>query len=126
MCGSGNKSVSAFDLTHMLNVSWVYELPFGKGKALSSHNKLIDYGFGNWQVNGVLSLSSGAPYTLRACGDIANVGNSGCRMERLDQTSDPKLSNPGPAPGYWFNVDAVSTPPRYTWGNMGRNTLRFD
>lgn len=121
-----NKSVSAFDLTHMLNVSWVYELPLGKGKALTSHNRVIDYAFGNWQVNGVLTLSSGPPYSLQACGDIANVGNSGCRLERLDQTSDPKLSNPGPPPGYWFNVNAVATPARYTWGNMGRNTLRGD
>lgn len=121
-----DKSVSAYDLTHVLSASWVYELPFGKGMRFSSGSKLVDDVIGNWQVNGILSLHSGPPYTLGVSGDIANTGNNGSIgfYERLNQVGNPNLPNPTPAE--WFNASAFQSPAAFTYGNLGRNTMRAD
>ena len=46
-----NRSVAGYDLTHVLSVNVVYELPVGKGKPLATHNPVLDYIIGGWQVN---------------------------------------------------------------------------
>jgi hypothetical protein len=121
---NNDRGPSAIDLTHVLTVSWVYELPFGPGKRFSTGNRAADYLIGNWQLNGITTLRSGLPYNITVPGDIANTGNSS--YERANLVGDPTLSNPGPAPGYWFNPAAFGSPAQYTFGNLGRDRLRSD
>jgi hypothetical protein len=115
------------DLTHVLTTSWVYELPIGKGKPLSTGNRAADYIIGNWQVNGIATFRSGQPYEVGISGDIANTGNANCcngYYERLNLVGNPALSNP--TPDLWFNRAAFAAPAQYTFGNLGRNALRSD
>jgi hypothetical protein len=123
---NADKSVSAYDLTHIFSTSLVYELPFGKGKPLASSSKVLDYVIGGWQTNLILTLRSGIPYTLGVAGDIANTGNSNNAgyYERLNVIGDPNVANPTTA--QWFNTKAFSVPASFTYGNLGRNTLRSD
>jgi len=123
---NADKSVSAYDLTHIFTTSVVYELPFGKGKPLASGNGVLDYVIGGWQTNAILSLHSGIPYTLGVSGDIANTGNSNNAgyYERLNVIGDPHLDNPTTAE--WFNTKAFAVPATFTYGNLGRNRLRTD
>jgi hypothetical protein len=116
-----DKSVAGYDLTHVLAASWVYPLPFGKSKRWSSSNRVLNYGIGGWQLNGILTLSSGQPYDIAASGDIANTGNF-FYSERPNLVGNPKLSNP--TPQEWFNTAAFAIPAPYTFGNEGRNILR--
>ncbi|HYP06894.1 MAG TPA: TonB-dependent receptor, partial [Bryobacteraceae bacterium] len=54
--------ISPFDRPHRLSVSAVYELPFGRGKALlSSENPVLSRIVGGWQLNGIYTYQSGAP-----------------------------------------------------------------
>jgi hypothetical protein len=62
-------------------------------------------------------------YNVTAPGDIANTGYGGT-YERANLIGDPKLSNRGPAPAYWFNKLAFAAPAAYTFGNFGRDRLR--
>jgi outer membrane receptor protein involved in Fe transport len=123
-----DRSVSAFDLTHNFSGSWVYQLPVGAGQPFQTHNKVLDYVIGPWQLNGILTLSSGIPYSVGISGDIANTGESGSSngfgYERLNLVGDPNLSNPTTAE--WFNTAAFAVPDRFTFGNTGRNILRTD
>jgi hypothetical protein len=121
---NADKSVSAYDLTHIFSASVVYELPFGKGKQLASGRGVLDYAIGGWQTNAILGLHSGIPYTLGVSGDIANTGNSNNAgyYERLNVTGDPNLDHPTTA--QWFNTKAFAVPANFTYGNLGRNTLR--
>src|SRR6185312_12498573 len=66
---NADRSVSAYDITHVFNTSLIWEIPFGRGKALSSGNRAIDYAIGNWQMNTIIVLRSGLPYTLGVAGD---------------------------------------------------------
>ena len=121
-----DRSVSSYDLTHVFNTSLVWELPFGSGKRFATRNRATDYVIGNWQLNTIVVLRSGMPYTLGVSGDIANTGNSNSAgfYERLNLVGDPKLANPTPA--QWFNTQAFAVPAAFTFGNMGRNAMRSD
>jgi hypothetical protein len=116
-----DKSVAGFDLPQMLATSWAYKLPFGQGARFRTSSKALDYVIGNWKVNGITSLSSGLPFTVTVSGDIANVGNGSDRPNRV---GNPHVSNPSPE--MWFNPAAFAVPAQYTFGNVGRNSLRSD
>jgi hypothetical protein len=49
---------SLFDRTHVLNASFVYDLPAGKGHRFGSS---LDRLFGGWQVGGIFRAASGVP-----------------------------------------------------------------
>lgn len=51
---------SPFDRTHVLNVTWIYELPAGKGHLLSFHNG-FDRILSGWYVSGIATAWSGVP-----------------------------------------------------------------
>ena len=120
---NNERSIAGFDLTHVLTANWIYELPIGKGKLLQTGSRAADYILGNWQINGIMSLRSGLPYTVVVSGDIANTGNTGNFM-RPNLVGDPNISNPTRA--RWFNTSAFAAPAAFTYGNVGRNTMRSD
>jgi hypothetical protein len=120
---NNDRSVSSFDVTHMLVANWVYRLPVGPGKRFQTGHRIADHVLGNWQLNGIAMLRSGQPYNVNISGDIANTGNASGYM-RPDLVGDPMLPNPDPS--QWFNRAAFATPPPYTFGNFGRNRLRSD
>jgi outer membrane receptor protein involved in Fe transport len=119
-----DRSVTGYDLTHVFTAGWTWALPVGKGH-FTTGNHIADYALGNWQINGIATLESGRPFTVQDSGDIANTGNYnfvGDGYERPNQVGNPKLSHPTPAK--WFNTAAFVAPAQYTFGNVGRNTLR--
>ena len=105
---NNERSVSGFDLPHVLNLNWIYELPVGRGKTFQTGSRVADYILGNWQLNGIMLLQSGPPYTLVVNGDIANTGNTGAFM-RPNVVGDHELSNRSPQ--RWFNTQPFSHRP---------------
>ena len=61
---SVDKALAPDDRTHVLTVSFLYELPFGPNKPWLKFKGPAQYIFGGWQVNGVLSYASGYPLTI--------------------------------------------------------------
>jgi hypothetical protein len=122
----GDRGVSGFDLTHVLSASANAPLPFGKGKRFANSSGLVNYIVGNWQLNGILTLTSGLPYNVFISSDIPNVGNfapwSG--NVRASVVGDPNLANPSTRE--WFNTAAFAPPAPFTFGDSGRNSLRAD
>jgi hypothetical protein len=67
-----------FDQTHVINLSAVYELPFGKGKWLMNNSGVADRIVGGWEITSLLRLASGAPITITdARGTLNRVAFSG-------------------------------------------------
>ncbi len=62
---NGRRGVSDFDTAHQINLNWIADLPFGKGKhfagdATGVTNALI----GGWQLSGLARWTSGFPFTV--------------------------------------------------------------
>jgi hypothetical protein len=55
---------SDFDITHIINGNFIYELPFGRGKLLGrSVNSTVDRFIGGWSISGVPTWRSGIAFT---------------------------------------------------------------
>ncbi|WP_158750006.1 TonB-dependent receptor [Acidobacterium sp. S8] len=116
---AGSRSASGFDLTHVLSINSLYEVPIGKGKRFSTGSGIVDYILGNWQINALLTGRSGQTFSPTISSDIANIGND---FVYLNRVGDPHLSNRSAA--QWFNTAAYQSPAPFTFGNAGRNSLR--
>jgi Carboxypeptidase regulatory-like domain/TonB dependent receptor len=123
-----DKGPSATDLPNIFSAAFVYELPFGKGKRWSTENNVVNYIIGGWNLNGVLTLDSGQPFDVGTGKDIANTGNynygNGYGYERADLVGPLYPSTK--TPQEWFDTSSFVLPANYTFGDLGRNTLRSD
>lgn len=55
-----NRSVSLFDLTHVINANFVVQLPFGRGRAFFGNvSRIVDAFIGGWQLGGIARYNSG-------------------------------------------------------------------
>jgi len=105
---------STFDRTHILAINGIYELPFGKGRQYGTNmHPVANAILGGWQVAGIYNFVSGAPLSFTTPG--ATLGNGFNTRPNLN--SDPSLDNPTAT--LWFNPQAFSAPPAYTFGNSG-------
>jgi len=57
----GDKSISNQDLPQNFVVSYLYELPLGKGKKFLNSNSVMDRVVGGWQIGGIQRYESGQP-----------------------------------------------------------------
>ncbi len=61
-----DRGLSSLDRRNIFSLDWVYQLPFGKGRRFgSSFNGWEDALFGGWEVTGIMTATSGAPFTAR-------------------------------------------------------------
>ncbi len=96
-------SSAAWDVRQNFVSSFSYDVPFGKGKKYGSNlNRAVDIALGNWQVNGILSIRSGQPFTLD--GNGCQQVNGGCGPELLTGTNANAAPSGGRNPYEWFNV----------------------
>lgn len=118
-----DRGSSAFDIRHRTSQSVIYDLPFGKGKRVNISNSVANGILGGWQVNGILTLQSGLPFTPTLATSVSNAGGS-----RPDRLLSGELENRTIT--RWFDTSfntpgaAWATPRQYTYGNGGRNILR--
>jgi hypothetical protein len=74
----------------------------------------------NFQVSGVVTLQSGAPFTVIIGTDRANIGSG--PAQRPNVNGDPNAAAPGTADA-WFDTSVFSLQAPFTFGNSGRNTV---
>lgn len=97
-----------------------YELPVGRGKPLlASAGRLSNAVLGGWQVNGVLSLYTGFPFSVLAGSNTLNIGE-GAHADRLGNGNLPSDQQ---TLQRWFDLNAFANPGFELWGNAGRNIL---
>jgi hypothetical protein len=121
------KGRSPFDLRHRLVGSYVWDLPF-----LKSESGPVAYILGGWQLNGIVTLATGRPFTVRDRSDPQCTGDN---TTRPDLVGDPKLPNGQRSAERFFNTDAflqIPTDPQVgvfcneRFGNAGRNIVEAD
>jgi hypothetical protein len=114
---------SNFDRRHVVNIYYIYDLPFWREQTTLLRNLL-----GGWQVSGATFLRSGSPFSVIRTTDIAGVGDAGFGQPDnvvgdLYANANKQLSN-GSDQNFWFNPAAFAVPTPGTFGNAGRNLLR--
>lgn len=144
------RGVSSYDITHFLSWATLYEPPFGRGKRWFRSGP-ASWLLGDWQVNSIVQIRSGAPYNLVVTGDLANLRGTGSSTPnnylRPNLIADPFVAgpvaaNPDPlcqrtilnggraadavrTPATWFNPCAFGVPNNTgAFGNLGRNVFR--
>jgi hypothetical protein len=72
----------------------------------------------------VYQVETGFPLTISVFGDTANAGTVvGENPIRANLTGKPIFGSGTHNSTTWFNPAAFATPPAYTYGNVGRNTV---
>ncbi len=129
---ASNKGIGAYDQPFNNTTSFVWEIPFGRGKEYGSDiAPVLDAFIGGWTLSGVNTMTSGQPITLRYgpspitnnlpsfLGGVALRPNISCdptnRGERANPTRD------------YFLTSCVQRPPvTAPFGNAARNIARSD
>jgi hypothetical protein len=110
---------SDFDVRQRLSVSYIYELPFGRGKAYFNQPGVARAVLGGWQLSGVTSIQSGLPFTPILSYDPTNTGTTA----RPNVIAGAAFYPANQGPSDWFNSSAFVAPAAYTFGNAGRDIL---
>lgn len=110
------RALSPFDVAHRLVLSYLWDLPFGKGRPLANNlPRALDLLAGGWQVNGITTFQGGTPLsiglytstTFGGAGQRANSTGKSARLPKSERTIDR-----------WFDTTAFSQPAPYTFGNI--------
>jgi hypothetical protein len=104
---------------HNFILSYVWQLPFGKGQPVNIPNPVLDAVAGGWQLSGITNFRSGPYFSIGVAQDLANVlagemraNGTGVKPSKLDPRTNGL---------YGFDRAAFATPARYVFGNLGRN-----
>ena len=114
----GERALASWDTPQTLVLSYVYELPFGQGKALLNHGGVLGKIVGGWQLNGITMFQSGPP--LQITGGNSNGAFAGTQRPNWSG-SNATLSGPiSQRLGAYFDTSAFTINAPYTFGNAPR------
>jgi hypothetical protein len=115
---------SPYNIPQNLAISGSYELPFGRKRAFLNHaNGFVDAALGGWQIQTIIVLRSGVPYTPVVGSDVANTGVGSQR---------PNLNPAGGSTTFvktlskWFDPTRYVAASQYSYGTVKANTLQSD
>jgi hypothetical protein len=111
------KAISNQDIPHAVVISYIYELPFGQGRAFESGNRFVDKLIGGFQVGAVHRYQSGQPLSFGGASGIPTYG----RIRYSSVPGEPVFSeavrngtfdplSPDPARSRYFNRAAFYDP----------------
>ena len=112
----GEEALSSFDRRHQLVASGSYQLPFFERAGGTA--ELLAAG---WRLNAILTVQSGAPFTVNLAQDIANIGSG--PFQRPDRIGAPNLSAGQRSAAEWFNTAAFALQAPFTFGSAPRNSV---
>jgi hypothetical protein len=118
---SRNRALTSTDRTHNLGITNVWEIPLGKGRRWLNGGGVLSSILGGWQVNNMISVMSGVPFTVLADGTSLNLPGS---IQTADQVNPvQKLGGVGRGTPY-YDPTAFADVTAARFGNTGYNMLR--
>lgn len=107
------------DVRQRFAFSAVYNIPANK---TAEWMRLLTQ---NWTLTSIYQVQTGMPFTISVFGDTANSGTVlGENPIRANATGQPIFGPGTHRADEWFNPAAFATPPAYTFGDVGRNSVR--
>jgi len=126
------KGPADFDATHIVRGSFVYELPFGRGRTWGNGlGRTLNQIVGGWQINGLVDAATGNPLTITsgrrtlAYTPLASEGNSTADFNGDARSIQPTTDSQGrrilvtDVQRAQFSFPAAGSP-----GAAGRNAFR--
>jgi hypothetical protein len=117
------RSLSEWDIPQVLQISYLYQLPFGRGKRWGTHwNPVLNAFLGGWQTNGIWRLDNGQPIHIDVTGTTPPdtytfLGESPNLTGQLYVNPKSKWFTDG----YFANAnDVLAVPANWTVGNAPR------
>jgi hypothetical protein len=112
-----SRSLADYDIAHRFVVSYIYELPFGKGRRFGADwNSVTNFILGGWQVNGFTTFQSGTPLQITA-NNVAGLFNP-IGIASNNGTSGKLTGDIAARMNRYFNPSVYSQPAAFTFGNM--------
>jgi hypothetical protein len=111
-----NYGPAGYDRTHIFQLGFVAELPFGKGSS-SPLAAIVK----NWTLNGVVAAFTGTPFTVTASGASVNARGN---QQTADLVGTPTLLGGIGADNPYYDPKAWAPVTEVRFGNTGRNTVR--
>jgi Carboxypeptidase regulatory-like domain len=122
----GERSLSLNDVPNRLVISYIYDIPYGKGRKFGSNARgFMQATLGGWGVQGVTTLQDGFPLHFNTSQNLINNFGPGSRPNVV--SSDTSTSGSAQSRlNDWFNTAAFAQPAAFTYGNEPRTdpTLR--
>jgi hypothetical protein len=113
-----NYAVAGFDRTHNFQMGFLYQLPWQSAGGYQGIAKAI---VSDWQLNGVVGISSGRPFSVVANGDTLNTPSN---LQTADLVGNVTHIGEIGASGTYYDPAAWAQPQGVKFGNTGRNSLR--
>jgi hypothetical protein len=113
------RSLSTFDIPHVIQFSYTYDLPFGRNRALLGNMpRWADAIIGGWKTNGIWRIADGRPlaFTLADGNPIPTYG-----AVRPNINGTPKRNHGSDwVDNYFTDTSIFSRPDDFTLGNAPR------
>ncbi|MBZ5726060.1 MAG: carboxypeptidase-like regulatory domain-containing protein [Acidobacteriia bacterium] len=91
-----DKVPTGFDMRHAIKANYIYELPFGPGKALlgSVGNSVVRKALEGWEMAGVVRIQSGTPFFINGLATFDQVtSNTGITLNNLTASQLQSMVN---------------------------------
>jgi hypothetical protein len=111
---SDNYSTAGWDIRHNFVASFLYDLP------LRFSSRAANLALGGWQVNGILTLRTGNPFTLTTNNCVGSF--NGCTPDVVPGKDPKNAPSGGRSPFQWFDTSAVTSPAPGTQGTLGNQS----
>ena len=117
-----DRSLSTYDVPHRFVLSYVLDLPIGKGKKfLGSVTGPADKLISGWGFNGITTFQSGFPLGFRTANNLTNSNGGGARPNVNPSCATSMSGTAQSRLGQWFNTSCFSQPAAFTFGTAARN-----
>ena len=103
-----------FNVTNRFVASWTWAVPFHSTGPMR-------HVFEGWQLNGIVSLFPGLPFSVGSATNTLNTG--GNSRATLLPGAVATIPNEQRSIARWFNIAAFTAPGPQQFGNAGRNIL---
>jgi hypothetical protein len=107
------------DRRHVFNALVVYQLPFGRGRAINPSNSVVRAVSSGWRVSSITRLRSGTPYGVIA-GSCTLPNAGGCRA-----SYNPAFTGDVRIGGEWGSGDLLGVRPRFLDPAAFRNPAAY-
>lgn len=113
-----DRGLSSFDVRHNAVISYIWDIPVGRGRRVALNNAWLNGILGGWQFNGITVARTGTPFTPSLNINPTNAGHA-----RPNRLADGNLPRGERSAQRWFDPTAFAPPAPFTYGDAGRNIL---